>query len=132
MDRAFYIPQARVLEGQEFYLVDRVYDPSGALLTSSVLNNWDVAVFDLTSVSPETAVFELNAQAATNGVPVYDTLQTDGYSFDAGGYNFRHRVTTAQVDYEGGHSYRFEYQLHHSTQGMIPLVFVVHVMGIYS
>lgn len=132
MDKAFYIPSATVLQGQEFYLVDRVYDPSGALLTDTDLDDWDVAVFDLTSIAPGVAVYEALAQAASPGVPVFSTLQTDGYSFDAGGYNFRHRVLTTQVDYLAGHTYRFEYRLNHATEGMIPLVFLVNVVGMLS
>lgn len=110
----------RVSEAGTKYPAARV---TGAL-SNNVLVQGDftgtvlVQVFDLVASDPDTAVYS-NTRTIAN--TVFNSLQT--WSEDTVGYNFRDAITSNQVTFEGGHTYRVCYVLQHTSQGNISLVF---------
>lgn len=114
----------RVSEAGTKYPAARVV---GAL-SNNVLTQADftgsvtVQVFDLMGSDPDAAVYS-NTRTIAN--TVFNSLQT--WSEDTTGYNFRDALTSNQVTWEGGHTFRACYVLRHTTQGDITLMFEMTV-----
>jgi hypothetical protein len=86
-----------------------------------------VNVFDLSSATPTTAAFTATRTVAGT---VFNSLQT--WTLDADGYNFGDTITTNELAREGGHHYRIEYLLTHSTDGLYPVVFEIRAEPLLS
>lgn len=130
-----------IYEQQDVWTVARVFLPTGAALTQSLVNPdtenpVKAYVFDITDGIAEavakyaynataefTADTTLSAEAAPgSGGCLSDTLLSDGYwSGDATGYNFRHKMPGANFT-SGGRRYRVEYAIESIAYGTLIVV----------
>lgn len=80
----------------------------------------NLKVYDLGSTTPTTAVFETNRTVAAT---FFNSLQT--WAEDPQGYNFQDTagVTSNDVSWNGGHTYRFCYRATHVTEGVHTIAF---------
>ena len=128
MPVAFRIWQAEDHESGTKYPTARVVDRDGNVLvqgnfTGAILQR----IYDLSSATPQTAILSNTVAVAS---VIFNTLQT--WDIDDVGFNFRTGVTSNEVAWEGGHSYRFSYLAPHTTQGWIPIVFELKVQALLS
>lgn len=79
-----------------------------------------VRVYDLSSSTPTTALLDTTRTVANT---VSNSLQT--WTLDSDGYNFSDTITSNEVAWEGGHTYRISYLLTHTTEGYYPVAFEV-------
>jgi hypothetical protein len=99
----------------------RLTDRNDDVLTqSSFGSSVTLNVYDLSSSTPTTAVF---ATTRTMTNVVSNSLQT--WTLDSDGYNFSDTITSNEVAWEGGHTFRVCYLLTHTTEGLFPVVFEV-------
>jgi hypothetical protein len=109
-------PTARIVDRDGSVLVQGNF--SGALLQR---------VYDLGSATPSTAILSNTVAVAsviTNSLASWD--------IDDVGFNFRTGITSNQVAWEGGHTYRICYLAPHTSQGYIPVVFDLKVKALLS
>ncbi len=97
----------------------RLTDRNDDVVTqSSFTGSVQLNVYDLSSSTPTTAVLSTTRTVANT---VSNSLQT--WTLDTDGYNFSDSITSNEVAWEGGHTYRISYLLTHSTEGLYPVVF---------
>jgi hypothetical protein len=94
---------------------------------SSFTGSVQVRVYDLSSSTPTTALLDTTRTIAAT---VSNSLQT--WTLDSDGYNFSDTITSNEVAWEGGHTYRISYLLTHSTEGLYPVVFDVRCEPLLS
>ena len=110
------------------YPAARVVDRDGNVVQQSDFSGSVVIrVYDLGSATPSTVVFS-NTVAVSS--VVFNALQT--WDVDAEGYNFLATITSNNVSWEGGHTYRVSSLLPHATQGYIPVVHDVKIRDLIS
>lgn len=108
-------------EGQDIWTLARVVGADGSILTSSVVTAWDLRAYDLSSLTPSTAILTQTGEAVSN---VIVAIVADGYwDVDDIGYNFRRQTTAANLPTVGGRTYRLEFKLTTTIWGF---VYVVH------
>jgi hypothetical protein len=106
----------------------RVVDKDGNVLVQADFSGSAVVrVYDLSSTTPSTVVYS-NTVAVSS--VVYNTLQT--WDVDAEGFNFQTSITSNNVAWEGGHTYRISSLLPHSSQGLIPVVHDLRIVPLLS
>ena len=123
----------RIFLGEAFeagtkYPTARVVDRDGnVLVQGSFSGAIQQRVYDLGSEDPATAVLSNTITVAS---AVFNTLQS--WDIDDVGYNFQTGVTSNDVSWEGGHTYRFSYLFPHTSQGYIPVVYDLKVKALLS
>ena len=123
----------RIFIGEAFeagtkYPTARVVDKDGNVLVQGSFSGPILQrVYDLGSADPATAVLSNTITVASS---VFNTLQT--WDIDDIGFNFQTGVTSNDVAWEGGHSFRFSYLFPHATQGYIPVVFDLKIKSLLS
>ena len=96
----------------------RVVDEDGTVMIVNDFTACSFKVYNISSTTPGTAVFETNRTVAT---VMTNTLQT--WDLDSVGSNFKDTVTTNEVSLEGGDTYRLSYLLTHTSKGNFPVLF---------
>lgn len=110
------------------YPAARVVDRSGNVVQQSDFSGSAVIrVYDINSATPTTAVFSNTVAIST---VIFNALQT--WDVDTEGYNFLTTITSNNVSWEGGHTYRVSSLLPHSSQGYIPVVHDIKVRDLIS
>jgi hypothetical protein len=109
-------PRARIVDKDGNVLVQGSF--TGAILQR---------VYDLGSETSGTAVLSNTVAVAS---VIYNTLQS--WDIDDIGFNFETSVTSNDVAWTGGHTYRFCYLAPHATEGYIPVVYELKVLPILS
>lgn len=110
------------------YPAARVVDRDGNVCVQADFSGSVVVrVYDISTTTPSTVVFSNTVAVST---VVFDTLQT--WDVDAEGYNYRTSITSNQVAWAGGHTYRVSSLLPHSTQGYIPVVHELEMDALLS
>lgn len=100
------------------YPTARVVDKDGnVVIAGDFSGSGIVRVYDLTSTTPSTVVFS-NTVAASSLVHALTAWDVDDE-----GQNFQTTITSNNVSWAGGHTYRVSVLLPHTTQGYIPVVF---------
>ena len=102
-------PRARLTDRNDDVLTQASFGASVAL-----------KVYDLSSSTPTTAVLD-TTRTMTNVVS--NSLLS--WTIDSDGYNFSDTITSNEVAWEGGHTFRVCYLLTHTTEGLYPVVFEV-------
>jgi hypothetical protein len=119
---------SKAFEAGNKYPSARVVDRNGNVIVQADCGtNATVRVYDLGSLTPNTAVFS-NVVAVSS--VVYDTLQT--WDIDDDGFNFQTEIGSNDVEWEGGHTYRVSSLLPHLTQGLIPVVHDIKIEELMS
>jgi hypothetical protein len=98
-------------QNEDIITLARVVNPQQSPILQADVNSVALKVYDLSTQST-TAVYTVASIAV--GLVVSDTLQTTyGWSQDATGWNFKHRLEVGLVTggLIGGHTYRLEYKL---------------------
>jgi len=99
----------------------RLTDRNDDVLTQAAFgSSVTLNVYDLSSSTPSTAVLS-TTRTMTNVVS--NSLST--WTLDTDGYNFSDTITSNEVAWEGGHTFRICYLLTHTTEGLFPVVFEV-------
>jgi len=110
------------------YPAARVVDRDGNVcIQSDFSGSVVIRVYDTGSATPSTVVY--SNTVAVSAV-VFNSLQT--WDVDRDGFNFRTEVTSNNVSWEGGHTYRVSALLPHATQGYIPVVHEIKVRELLS
>lgn len=86
-----------------------------------------IAVYDLSSATPTTALFSTTRTIADT---IENSLQP--WTLDSDGFNFKDTITSNEVAWEGGHTFRISYLLTHATEGLYPVVFDVRCEPLVS
>lgn len=121
-----FATRTEVPEGADVTHVAYLRRPDDTAHASGDFTTYTFTVYDDEGVAIYTPPAAI---AVSNGSPVYDTLQTDGYwkGRNSTGYNFRATLTQATLvanAYEGGRTYRVVYELNGgSTYGTVPVTF---------
>lgn len=106
----------------------RIVDLDGDVLTQSDFSGSVVLkVYDISSATPTTEVLDTTRTLAN---VVFNSLQT--WTLDTEGFNFGDTITSNEVSWEGGHTYRICYLLTHTTDGLYPVIFEVRVRDLLS
>lgn len=106
----------------------RVVDEDGTVLVqANIQTNIPLAVYNISSDDPDTAIFSTNRVVAST---FFDTLQT--WDLDGTGYNMEDEISTNEVTLIGGNTYRLEYTPQHTSDGTIPIVFEWRVRALLS
>lgn len=106
----------------------RLTDRNDDVVTqSSFTGTVALNVYDLSSSTPTTAVLSTTRTVAGT---VSNSLL--GWTLDSDGYNFSDSITSNEVAWEGGHTYRISYLLTHSTEGLYPVVFDIRCEPLVS
>lgn len=108
-------PRARLTDVDDNVLVQADFSGTVAL-----------DVYDLSTATPTTPVF--TTTRAVSAV-VFNSLQS--WTKDAVGFNFGDLITSNEVAWEGGHSYRISYRLNH-TDGLYPVAFEARCLPLLS
>lgn len=98
-------------QNEDIFTLARVINPQQEPIVGADVGSIDLKVYDLSTQST-TAVY--TATALPVGQVISNDLQTTyGWSQDAIGWNFKHRleVTAPGISLIGGHTYRLEYKL---------------------
>lgn len=123
----------RIFRGESFeagtkFVRARIVDKDGNVLVQGNFSGPILQhVYDLGSETPDVAVLSNTVAIAST---VFNTLQS--WDVDDIGFNFETPVTSNQVTWEGGHSYRFSYLAPHTTQGYIPVVYDLKIVSLLS
>lgn len=118
-----------IFEDSGLYLAGRVEDAlTGDELTQSDLTSITLKVYEISD--PGT---EIDSETLVIADTVFDTLQTDGWTVDSTGYNFRYLVPETSLPL-GGAMYRFEFKFVRNPSTLPPFhaVFEVPTLGLYS
>jgi|SRR6185503_6543522 len=97
------------------------------LTQASFTGSVQLNVFDISSSTPTTALFSTTRTLAS---VVFNSLQP--WTLDADGFNFGDTITSNEVAWEGGHTFRLSYLLTHATDGLYPLVFEIRCRDLLS
>lgn len=109
------------------YPTARVVDRDGNVVVAGDFSGSAVIrVYDLGSTTPSTVVFSNTVAVGT----VISALTA--WDIDDEGFNFRTTITSNNVAWEGGHTYRVSALLPHTSQGFIPVVFDVSILPLLS
>jgi hypothetical protein len=109
------------------YPTARVVDRNGDVVVAGDFSSSAVIrVFDMSSATPTTAIFSntLAIGSVIHGLTAWD--------IDDEGQNFQTSITSNNVAWEGGHTYRVSCLLPHVSQGYIPVVFDLVIESLYS
>lgn len=123
----------RVWEATHFeagtkYPTARVTDKDGNVLVQADFSGSAVIrVYDLDSATPTTVAFS-NTVAVSS--VVFSSLQD--WDVDDEGFNFQTSITSNNVAWEGGHTYRVSALLPHTSQGYVPVVFDLRIETLLS
>lgn len=123
----------RVFLGEAFeagtkYPTARVVDRDGNVIVQGNLSGAILQrVYDLGSADPATAVLSNTVAVAST---VFNTLQS--WDIDDIGFNFQASITSNDVAWEGGHTFRISYLFPHTSQGYIPVVYDLKVKALLS
>lgn len=110
------------------YPAARVVDRDGNVVQQSDFSGSAVVrVYDLGSATPSTAIYSNTVAIST---VIFNSLQT--WDVDTEGYNYRTTITSNNVSWEGGHTYRVSSLLPHSSQGYIPVVHDIKIRPLVS
>jgi len=110
------------------YPAARAVDRDLTVITQSDLSgSVIVRVYDLSSATPSTVVFSNTVSVAS---VVFNSLQP--WDVDDDGFNFRTAITSNNVSWEGGHTYRVSSLLPHTSQGYIPVVHDLKIRDLLS
>jgi len=110
------------------YPTARVVDKDGNVcVQSDFATNGIVRVYDISSSTPSTLVLSNTVAISTL---INNTLQS--WDVDDVGWNFQTTITSNQVAWEGGHTYRVSTLLPHDTQGYIPVVHDIKIRALLS
>jgi hypothetical protein len=110
----------RVYEAGTKYHRGRLVDRDGDIqVQGDYTGTVTLKVFDLASDDADTAVY--SNTAITVASVVTNTLQT--WDTDSTGWNFEHGVTSNNLTWEGGHTYRVCYFLTNTSEGVHSLMF---------
>jgi hypothetical protein len=110
----------KVYEGGTKFHRARLVDRDGTVQTQGdYTGTVTVKVFDLHSDDADTAVYSNTAIALSSVVT--NTLQLPWV--DNTGWNFENGVTSNQVNWEGGHTYRICYFLTHASEGVASIMY---------
>jgi hypothetical protein len=102
----------------------RVVDKDGGVVvTSNFAGSVQRRVYDLASATPEVAIL---SNTATIASVLTNTLAS--WDLDDIGSNLHDSVSSNDVAWEGGHTYRICYLLPHTTQGYIPVVYELKIL----
>lgn len=102
------------------YFRARLVDRNGnVMVQANYSGTVTVKVFDKHSDDADTAVYSNTALVLASVLT--NTLQT--WEADATGWNFEHGLTSNNVAWEGGHTYRVEYFLVHTSEGVHSVLF---------
>lgn len=109
------------------YPTARVVDRDGNVVVSADFTGSAVIrVYDLSSATSATAIF-------SNTVSIGSVITAlTAWDIDDEGFNFRTSITSNNVAWEGGHTYRVSALLPHTTQGYIPVVFDLKIVPLLS
>lgn len=106
----------------------RIVDENGdVLVQANFSGSVQINVYDLSSATPSTALLSTTRTIANT---VHNSLQT--WSLDPDGYNFSDTITSNEVAWEGGHTFRISYLLTHTTTGFFPVIFEVRCLPLLS
>jgi len=97
------------------------------LTQASFTGSVELNVYDLSSTAPTTALLTTTRSVAST---VFNSLQA--WSVDAEGFNFGDTITSNEVAWEGGHTFRISYLLTHATDGLYPVIFEVRCLPVIS
>lgn len=86
-----------------------------------------LTVYDITSSTPQTAVFQTNRTVAGT---IFNALQDWGENVDSVGFNFEDEVTSNELgdSLNGAHTLRFCYRLNHTVEGVRTVIFEGRVL----
>lgn len=118
-----------IFEDSGLYLAGRAEDAlTGDALLQSDLTSITLKVYEISD--PDT---EIASETLTIANVIFDTLQTDGWTIDSTGYNFRYQVPATSLPL-GGAMYRFEFAFVRNPSTLPPFhaVFEVPTLGLYS
>lgn len=109
------------------YPTARVIDRDGNVVVPADFSGMaKIRVFDLSSETPTTIIFS-NSLAASSVVHALTA-----WDIDPIGENFQTTITSNNVAWEGGHTYRVSALLPHTTQGYLPVVFDLVIESLFS
>ena len=100
--------------GTKFHRIRLVDRDNNIQVQGNYTGTVTVKVFDLNSDDADTAVY--SNTAITVASVVTNTLQD--WEADATGWNFQHGLTSNNLAWEGGHTYRVCYFLKHTSEGV--------------
>jgi len=109
------------------YPTARVVDRDGnVVVPGDFTGSAVIRVFDLSSETPTTVIFSntLSIGSVIHGLTAWDV--------DDEGENFQTSITSNQVAWSGGHTYRVSCLLPHTSQGYIPVVFDLVIESLFS
>lgn len=128
MATAVRVWTSEAFESGTKYPAARVVDRDGSVVQQSDFSGSVVVrVYDLGSATPTTAVFSNTVAVST---VIFNDLQD--WDVDEEGYNFLTTITSNNVSWEGGHTYRVSSLLPHTTQGYIPVVHDIKIRDLLS
>ena len=121
-----------VYEDQTVTNLARIIIPSGGpIQQSDVASDILLEVYNLTSDDPDIAIAATTSITASSSI--FNAYQVDNrWSADTVGYNFKHSYTPDEGLLEGGNTYRFEYKITTSADGILFVVTEVAVRSIFS
>jgi hypothetical protein len=97
--------------GTTAMLIGRLIKNNNLGLFSIDVLEWNLAVYDLDSASPETPIWSIEEQPV-GSPPFYSAFQLDSYwTLDTNGYNFRSPASHELVPWEGGGRYRADLEV---------------------
>ena len=116
--------------GSDFTIAFRAVGDYDAVIFKSGVTSASYKVFDPSSLTPDNAIYSVNAATAFNTpiLELFDTLQVDGYwgNEDSIGYSGRSRLDVSDVaggeGLEGNKRYRIEIILNTTLWGAVPVV----------
>jgi hypothetical protein len=109
------------------YPTARVVDRSGnVVVAGDFTGSAVIRVYDLGSTAPTTAIYSNTVAIGT----VIASLAS--WDIDSEGYNFQTSITSNNVAWEGGHTYRVSALLPHTSQGYLPVVFDLAIKPLLS
>ena len=109
-----FVERSKVYEPGTKYHRSRLVNRNGQVQTQAdYTGTVEVRVFDLNSDDADTAVY--SNTAVTIASVITNTLQS--WDADAVGWNFEHGVTSNNLVWEGGHTFRVEYVFKHTSEG---------------
>ena len=121
-----------IYEDQIVTSMARIMLPSvGPIQQANVSSDISLEVYNITSEDPDVAIAATTTTTAT--ASIYNALQTDTrWTVDTVGYNFKHSYTPDEGLLEGGNTYRFEYKITTSDDGILFVITEVAVRSVYS
>lgn len=109
------------------YPTARVVDRKGNVVVTADFSGMGVLrVFDISSTTPTTAIYS-NTAVVSSFIHALTT-----WDVDPDGENCQTEITSNNVAWEGGHTYRVSLLLPHQTQGYIPVVWDLVIESLSS